>query len=154
VSKPIEVFGTSRHETQIAVRNWPNAGSEALWMVGSTDPRGRCLQATGWHLFETAQPVGELSLHVPNKGPLMIVSYKLVDTLIQDEKPDVLGAMVGCAQDVAIELQSKLNVGNGCLEWQLEESQITRIHALFPTFNVVRKRQGFRRGSRCLRRCP
>jgi hypothetical protein len=84
----------------------------------------------------------------------MIVSYKLVDTLIDDEKPDVLGAMVGCAQDVAIELQAKLNVGNGCLEWQLREAQIAAISALFPTFKVVRKRRGFRRGSRCLRRCP
>jgi hypothetical protein len=84
----------------------------------------------------------------------MIVSYKLVDTLIEDEKPDVLGAMVGCAQDIAIELQSKLNIGNGCLEWQLEESQIARVQALFPTFTVVRKREGFRRGRRYLRRCP
>lgn len=84
----------------------------------------------------------------------MIVSYRLVDTLIEDERPDVLGAMVGCAQDVAIQLQAKLSIGNGCLEWQLEGPQIARMQALFPTFEVVRKRQGLRRGTRYLRRCP
>ena len=56
----------------------------------------------------------------------MIVSYRLVDTLIEDERPDVLGAMVGCAQDVAIELQLKLKVGTGCLEWQLEDQECSK----------------------------
>jgi hypothetical protein len=85
----------------------------------------------------------------------MILGYELVDTLIDDEKPDVLGAMVGCAQDIAIELQSKLGVGNGCLDWQLRNNQIAPISALFPTFEVVHKRQGLlHRGNLCLRRCP
>jgi len=154
VSKPIEVFGGSGKETRIVVRNWPDTRSETLWKVGTLDARGRHLQVEGWHRFEEAQPVGSLFLHVPERGALMIATYGLVDTLIEDERPAVLGAMVGCAQDIAVELEAKLNVGNGCLEWQLEESQIGRMYALFPTFDVFRKREGLRRGSRYLRRCP
>ena len=124
------MFRESHSETRIVVRNWPNTGSETLWRVGTVDPRGRHLQVEGWHRFEESQPVGGLFLHVPDKGALMIATYELVDTLIEDERPAVLGAMVGCAQDIAVELQAKLGRGSGCLEWQLEESQIPRIYAI------------------------
>jgi hypothetical protein len=153
VSKPIEVFGGPSKETRIIVRNWPNALSETLWRVGTVDPRGRHLQVEGWHRFEKAQVVGSLALHVESREPLIITSYWLVDTLIEDERPAVLGALIGCAQDVAAELHTKLGVGNGCLEWQLDESKIPQIHALFPSFEIIRKRKGIRRGSGYLRRC-
>lgn len=89
-----------------------------------------------------------------NRRALLITGYTLAETLITTERPDVLGAMILCAQSVAYRLREDLGVGDGCLEWQLESRKIGDIHRLFPSFGTAHKRNPLQRGKRYLRKCP
>lgn len=149
MSNPIHVSGKSHRNTRVTVKDWPDL--RATWRVGTIDRRGRRMQVVGWHRFSQDQQVGTLDLHIDSRKALMITGYSLIDTLIVGEQPEVLAALVACAQQVAIRLHDDLNIGDGCLDWQLENDKVGYIHKLFPDFNPTRKTHRLRRGKRCLR---
>jgi hypothetical protein len=152
VSQPIHVAGRSGRSTRIVVRDWPE--SRAPWRVATVDDRGRVLEVVGWHRFVTDQSVGQLELHVESRRALLITRYMLADTLINEERLVVLGALLVCAQDVATQLRTNLSVGTGCLEWQLDSDQVENIRRLFPGFSTTPKLHRLKRGKRYLRKCP
>lgn len=124
------------------------------WRVATADDRGRTLEVLGWHRFATDQSVGQLELHVESRRALLITRYILADTLINQERPEALGALVVCAQDVATALRTNLDIGTGCLEWQLDNDRVEDIRRLFPGFSTTPKLYRLKRGKRYLRRCP
>lgn len=150
----IHVSGGKGKDTHIKVQEWPNP--RAAWRVGTTDDRGRYLEVVGYHRFTEGAAVGSMQLHFDGRKPLTIVSYNVADTLVRLERPVPLGAMLLCAQRIAVELQERLGMGNGCLEWQLDHKRIDAVHTLFPDFERVNKplKQLHRRGMRYLRKCP
>jgi hypothetical protein len=91
---------------------------------------------------------------VDSRRALLITRYKLADTLIDQERPEALGALVVCAQDVATALRTNLRIGTGCLEWQLDSGQIDGVRRLFPGYSTMPKLHRLKRGKRYLRRCP
>lgn len=95
--------------------------------------------------------MGELELHVESSKALLICRYLLADTLITHERPETLGALILCAAAVATELQDRLGVGNGWLEWQLESDRVADIRRLFPSFKTMHRLHRRKRGTRCLR---
>ena len=107
VSQPIHVEGKSGKSTRIKVRDWPEF--QAPWRVATVDGRGRTLEVVGWHRFVSAQPVGLLELHVESRKALLVTGYSLTDTLISEERLVVLGALLVCARDVAVQLETKLS---------------------------------------------
>lgn len=127
-----------------------------MWRVDTADQRGRTLQVVGWHRFQRDVCVGTMQLHIDDRKSLMIVGYELTDTLIRDERPDALGAMLLCTQQIATRLKEELSVGDGCVEWQLDHKRIDAVHKLFPDFDRTNKplKQLQRRGCRYLRKCP
>jgi hypothetical protein len=133
------------------VHDWPQP--RASWRVATVDDRGRTLEVVGWHQFAIDQSVGQLELHVENRKALLITRYKLADTLINQERPEALGALVVCAQDVATALRTNLRIGTGCLEWQLDSDRVGDIRRLFPGFSTTPKLHRLKRGKRYLRRC-
>lgn len=152
MSEPIQVSGRSRKNTRVTVRDWPDL--QATWRVSTIDGRGRTLHVVGWHTFVPNQEVGTLTLHVDNRKALLITGYSLASTLVERERPEVLGALVACAQRVATRLHEDLKVGDGCLDWQLESDKVGYINRLFPDFSTTRKTHRLRRGKRCLRWSP
>jgi hypothetical protein len=151
VSKPIEVFKPRHGETQILVKDWPDA--RAPWRVRSADQRGRRLEIEGWSNFQQIV-VGRLALHVQERKPLVITGYSFEDGLLVTEQPEVLGQLVLCACAVATALLDDLGVGDGCVLWQLEAKQVTEISKQFPQFEAVPRRRRLRPGKRYLRWRP
>lgn len=98
--------------------------------------------------------MGLLELHVESRKALLVTGYSLTDTLISEERLVVLGALLVCARDVAVQLETKLRVGTGCLEWQLDSNRVGDIRRLFPEFSTTPKFHRFKRGKRYLRWCP
>jgi hypothetical protein len=147
VSQPIEVFRRRKDETQILVKDWPDA--RAPWRVRSTDRRGRELEIEGYSNFQQLV-VGRLVLHVDGRKPLLIKRYGFEDHLIVSERPEVLGQLVLCARAVATRLYEDLDVGNGCLMWQLESNRLAETSRRFPQFEVVPRRRRLRPGKRYL----
>lgn len=134
------------------VRDWPDR--EADWRVKTTSQDGRQLSVVGWHSFSPEVPVGRMNLHVSQRRALLIVGYALVDTLVSGDRADALGALVACAAAIAQRLKADLNIGNGCLEWQLEPGRMAAIQQAFPNFKPTRKRNPLKRGKRYLRLDP
>jgi hypothetical protein len=91
---------------------------------------------------------------VESRRALLITQYTLADTLIAEERLVVLGSLVVCAQDVASALLTRLGIGTGCLEWQLDSGQVRNIRRLFPDYSTTPKFHRLKRGKRYLRRCP
>lgn len=108
----------------------------------------------GWHSFSPDLPVGRLDLHVSQRRALLIVRYELVGTLIRGERADALGALVACAAAIAQRLKTDMNVGNGCLEWQMEPDRAIAMQQAFPGFRRVRKTKPLKRGMHYLRLDP
>jgi hypothetical protein len=134
--------------TKIAVRDWPS--ERADWRV-SSEKDGRKLRVRGWSNLKPDQPVGELVLHVSRKA-LLITGRSVADTLLTQEQPYVLAAMVLCAEQIAAELH-RVGVGNGCLEWQLEPNDIEYVQRLFKEYEPCdAPKRTFRRGKRYLRK--
>jgi len=150
VSQPIEVLGSGRR-TRIIVRDWPDA--RAKWYARTVDQRGRELQVVGWKNFSSEIEVGRLKLHVGRKS-LMIASHSLEDSLlITGEAPEVLARMVLCAQAVATSLYAG-GIGDGCLDWQLDNRMAGEICRLFNDFKPTKRRRRPLPGKRYLRWCP
>ncbi len=147
MSKPIEVFKPRNGETGIVVKDWPDAKSP--WRVHSSGQRGRGLEIEGWSNFQQVV-VGRLALHVDERKPLLITGYSFDDGLLATEQPEVLGQLVLCARAVAIRLFDDLEVGDGCLLWQMESKQVAEISKHFPQFEAIPKRRRLRPGKRYL----
>jgi hypothetical protein len=149
----IEVIGSAEQNTRIVVRDWPDP--QATFRVRSAGDRGRTLQAIGWGNFDPDCLLGHLTLHVENRDPLMITAHHFSDNVITVNRPYVLARLVLCAQAVATRLSDELNVGNGCLLWQLQHRQFGDIRKKFDYFEVVGKRHArLWPGKRYLRWCP
>jgi hypothetical protein len=148
VAQPIHVSEPRENETEILVKDWPD--TRAPWKVSSTDRRGRELKIEGYSNFEQ-RVVGHLMLHVPkDRKPLLITGYSFEDHLIEYDRPEVLGELVLCARAVATRLYEDLEVGNGCLLWQLESRRLAEISRRFPQFEPVPRRKRPRPGKRYL----
>jgi hypothetical protein len=148
----IHVSGSSATTTEIVVRDWPD--KQASWCVATSTRKGRVLHVVGWHRWAEGQVVGRLELHVHDQRSLLITRYSLVEDLIENERVEVLGALVVCAQEIALVLHNDLSLGDGCLEWQLDHSKVDAIQHLFPGFCSAPKRNPTRPGQRHLRKCP
>ncbi len=135
MSEPIEVFKNREQDTQIRVRDWPDV--RAPWRVRSVDRRGRELQIEGWLNFEPQTVAGRLTLHVDGREPLTILRHEFEDDLVASLRPEVLGQLVLCARAIATSLRDDLGVGDGCLLWQLESTQIREISRRFPQFEAL-----------------
>lgn len=156
VSGVIRVSKVGSGETEIAISNWPDRSAD--WRVSTVDRRGRELHVVGYHFghggWRDGQAVGDMTLHVDSRKPLMIRRYKLADTLVQGERAEALASLVLCVQAVAVQLRAELRVGTGCVEWQFDRHKADDIHRQFPAFQPSRKRNPLRRGQRYARWCP
>jgi hypothetical protein len=126
-------------QTGIAVRNWPD--THAALRVSTGDARRR-LQVFGWHQWRDDQLVGRLHLHVTTREPLLIKGYWLAETPITREQPLVLSTLVTCAETEAIRLYEK-DMGNSCLERQLDASRFDYIQRLFRTSSPRPENAGY-----------
>lgn len=148
MAQPIQVSEPRRNETEITVKDWPD--TRAPWRVSSTGKRGRELQIEGYSNFEQCV-VGHLMLHVPkHRKPLLITGYSFEDNLIEYDRPEVLGELVLCARAVATRLYEDLEIGDGCLLWQLDSRRLAGISRRFPQFEPVPARKRLRPGKRYL----
>ena len=133
--------------TTITVREWPS--QDADWRVSTTADDGRELQVLGWSQWKDDQHVGTLTLHLSKRKALLIRDRWLAGTLLVSDRADALAAMVACAEQIAVELKAK-GVGNGCLEWQLDQRDFDYIQRLFKDYEP--RKHSLRRGKRYLRK--
>jgi hypothetical protein len=148
VSGHITVVGGQDKETRIVVRDWPDP--RAPWRVRSTDQRGRELAIEGYSNFEQAV-VASLVLHVEDRRPLLVREYAFEDRLVEADRPEVLGQLLLCARAVATRLHQNLEVGNGCLLWEVESGQLAELSRQYSWLAPVpRHRRPRRRGKRFL----
>lgn len=145
VSDAIDIKTGKR--TKITVRDWPSR--DADWRVSTTADDGRELRVLGWSLWKDDQHVGTLTLHVSTRRALLIRDRWLADTLLASDRVDALAAMVACAEQIAVQLKTS-GIGNGCLEWQLDERDFDFIQRLFKDYEP--RKRSLRRGKRYLRK--
>jgi hypothetical protein len=146
VSDAIHVSVGGRR-TKITVRDWPN--KDADWRVSTATDDGREIQVLGWSQWKHDQHVGTLTLHVSARKALLIRDRWLADTLVVSDRADALAAMVACAEQIAVRLKAS-GIGNGCLEWQLDQRDFDYIQRLFRDYEP--RKRSLHRGKRYLRK--
>lgn len=101
--------------------------------------------------------MGRADLHVPGRGEpsLAITGVELSQSLISNERHEVLARLLICAGEIAVELDG-IGMGNGCLEWHVSAVDAPRLLRQFPDFvpiDLKGKRAKRLRGKRALKRC-
>jgi hypothetical protein len=148
-----------RKKTRIRVDRWPQHDGRGLRVSTQEDKKdGRILLATGYANFRNDQCLGSATVHVPGrKEPsLLITDLEVSRDLISETRRDAVLGLLACALDTAGELKAKLNVGDGCVEWQVSESEVKAALDLAQGFEPIdpnSKRAKRLRGRRILKRC-
>jgi hypothetical protein len=117
MSKSIEVFRRGDGHTEIAVRDYPD--SRAQIRVRSAGDDGRRLEALGWINFKRTQELAHIDLHIEGNSPLLIVGFAFEEGTLESETNEVLERLLVCAESIAIQLQEKLDMDHGYVDWQL-----------------------------------
>jgi hypothetical protein len=163
-------------ETVVRVDGWPRRRGVSLrWRISTQDaeggsPRGgrgrrrgrkialrrskgRILVVAGWHRFEQEVAVGWADIHVPSSQgeSVTVTQVDLRDTLVEKDRRDVLIELLACSGEIAAELQQRLGLGDGCLDWRVPAADAGRLGKLFPDFSI--KDAKTRRGRQLLRKC-
>lgn len=150
VSKPIEVFRRNDGSTGIKVRNYPDG--RAHLRVRSAGGDGRRLEALGWANFRRSRVLGHIVVHIEDRRPLLITEFGWEEHTLEAESDEILGRLLVCAESLALELHDKLGIDDGWVDWQVADSQLSGISALYDRYKPVARR--VRRGMRCLRCAP
>jgi hypothetical protein len=82
------------------------------------------LVAIGFANFKHDERLGSALLHVPGRREpsLLITELELSEDAVREARRDATVGLIACALEIAGELNSKLEVGDGCLEWRLSKA--------------------------------
>lgn len=148
-----------RRKTRISVDRWPGHGSHGFRVSTTTTvDHGRQLVAIGFANFKRDEQLGEAVLHVPGRHEpsLLITDLHTSDNAVSEDQRDAALGLIACALDVAAELQAKLEVGDGCVEWRVSNARAKDAEELakgFKPIDPTSKRAKRLRGQTQLRHC-
>jgi hypothetical protein len=127
-----------RRKTRIAVDRWPGNESRGF-RVSTREDDGRQLIAIGYANFKQDEQLGEVVLHVPGKNDcsLLITELRLSENAVSAAQRDAALGLIACALEVAEELQAKLGVGDGCLEWRIASAKAKDAEGLAAGFKPI-----------------
>ncbi len=132
MSKPIEVFRLGNGDTEIVVRDYPDRRAQIRVRSGGDD--GRRIEALGWSNFKRTRQLGHVELHVDGKSPLLIARFAFEEHTLESETNEVLERLLVCAESIAVELQEKLEMDHGYVDWQVSDRKVEAICRLYQRY--------------------
>lgn len=128
-----------KRKTRITVDRWPGHGSRGFRVSTTEAADGRQLVAIGYANFKQDEHLGEAVLHVPSKHEpsLLITELNMSENAVSEDQRDAALGLIACALDVAAELQAKLEVGDGCVEWRVSSAKAKAAEDLAKGFKPI-----------------